>query len=427
MGTASEKYSKVYLETIMRADGQPRLRARWINPANGKQQNRILGLASDFPGWNKKTKPAKLQTELDRLQLQVNTKPVNLIGYTVGDLIKEYLEQELLPRAEGEDKGYAVSYINRTKPAIAKHIEPRWGKVLLSEIGTRAYEIEKWLDKLKGDDGKPLARGTKAKIKFTFQAILNYAIRRNRFEGMNPLKTFTQSAKRSYVPELLTPEQFEKLLAKLGFRERLLIFLAMTTGLRRSEIAGLQWQDLDFLGLQVNVNRGVVDGVEGDCKSEASTASVPLSAEVAEMLKSWRSFTSHNPTDFVFVAESNRAGKHRGKKPLVLSRIFQYWVQPVAKELGIEIHNFGYHTFRRTYISWLAAVEPNPKVVMELARHAKIATTMEVYASLKKDKGLREAHSKGLGRLNETLKQYSHPSLCVATHNFSEGGKTLSC
>src|SRR5437016_4116423 len=120
----------------------------------------------------------------------------------------------------------------------------------------------------------------------------------------------------------------------------------------------------------VNVNRGVVDGIEGDCKSEASEAAVPLSAEVAEMLKEWRQFTSHKPTDFVFVRECNRTGREqRGKKPLVLSRVFQYWIQPAAKELGINIRNFGYHTFRRTYISWLAAVEPNPKVVMELARH----------------------------------------------------------
>lgn len=288
MGTANY-YSKVYLELIKRADGQTRVRARWNN------RNRILGLLSDFQSkWKKDPKLLKM---VDELQMNVNTKPVDLIGYTVGDLIQEYLTEELLPRAEGEDKGYSVSHINRTGPVISKHIQPRWGKMQLSEMGSKAYEIEKWVDKLKGDDGKPLARGTKAKIKFVFQAILNYGIRRHLFTGVNPLKTFTQSAKRAYTPQLLTPEQFEKLIARLGFRERILVFLAMTTGLRRSEIAGLQWVDIDFLGLHINVSRGVVDGIAGECKSEASEAPVPLSSEVAEMLKSWRQFTSHEPTD----------------------------------------------------------------------------------------------------------------------------------
>lgn len=106
---------------------------------------------------------------------------------------------------------------------------------------------------------------------------------------------------------------------------------------------------------------------------------------------------------------------------MVLAKVFQYWIAPAAEELGITIRNFGYHTFRRTYISWLAAVEPNPKVVMSLARHAKISTTMEIYANLEKDKGLREAQQKGLSRLQETLKS------CVATHNFEGAEKTLSC
>ena len=110
----------------------------------------------------------------------------------------------------------------------------------------------------------------------------------------------------------------------------------------------------------------------------------------------------------------------------MLSRVFQYWISPIAEKLGINIRNFGYYTFRRCYISWLAAVEPNPKVVMELARHAKISTTMDVYASLKADKGLKAAHAKGLGRLSETLKHFSRPELCVATHGFGEGEKTVT-
>lgn len=423
MANTENKHQKVYVEIIKRTDGIERVRARWWNIITGKPQNRIMGLRSDFPGSLNKNQ--KLQMMLDELRLQVNSKPKQLLSYSVAQCCHDYRTEALVVRQEGEDMGYSSSYVVRTLPVVEKYILPAWGHYELKEMGQKGWEIQKWIDSLKrkdedGKPGKPLARGTKAKVKYTMQSMFKYAILRNRFEGVNPLKTFSQSAKRAFTPQLLTVEQFEKLIAKLAFRERLLVFLAMTTGLRRSEITGLQWKDVDFLGLQINVSRGVVDGVVGECKSEASEAPVPLSAEVAEMLKAWRQLTNHNPDDFVFVAECNRAGKEqKGRRPLCLTRVFQYWVKPVAKELSINIRNFGWHTFRRTYITWVAAVTDNPKVTMELARHANISTTMNVYADLKKQKGLKEAHAKGLTRLDATLKHFSNPVLCIATHGFS--------
>jgi integrase len=179
----------------------------------------------------------------------------------------------------------------------------------------------------------------------------------------------------------------------------------------------LRWKDVDFLDGRVKVKRGFVDGIEGDTKSEASRSSVPLKEEVLEMLKTWRQLTSHHANDYVFTAQSNRSGKERRHTtPLCLTRYFVYHIQPVADELGIKIWRFGWHSFRRTFVTWLAAVNDNPKTVMELARHASINVTMKVYAELEKDKG-REAHAKGLARLEATLKHYSQSSLCVANIN----------
>jgi len=38
----------------------------------------------------------------------------------------------------------------------------------------------------------------------------------------------------------------QAIVAELQLRERVLLFLDMTTGLRRGELAGLKWQDIDF-------------------------------------------------------------------------------------------------------------------------------------------------------------------------------------
>jgi integrase len=60
-------------------------------------------------------------------------------------------------------------------------------------------------------------------------------------------------------------------------------------------------------------------------------------------------------------------------------------LQPTARRVGIA-KKIGWHTFRRTYSSLLAATGDDVKVVQELMRHAKISTTMEVYAQASMEK-----------------------------------------
>jgi integrase len=63
-----------------------------------------------------------------------------------------------------------------------------------------------------------------------------------------------------------------------------MIELDAFTGLRRGELIGLQWDDVDFEGLVLHVRRSVVAMVEGAPKTEASQKEVPLDAQLAEGL-----------------------------------------------------------------------------------------------------------------------------------------------
>jgi integrase len=62
----------------------------------------------------------------------------------------------------------------------------------------------------------------------------------------------------------------------------------MVTGLRRGELTGLKWQDVDFENLQIDVQRSVVDQVVGRCKTEASQKPVPMDGALATVLHYWR-------------------------------------------------------------------------------------------------------------------------------------------
>jgi integrase len=66
-----------------------------------------------------------------------------------------------------------------------------------------------------------------------------------------------QSAKRRVAPDILTRDEVQGLLANLRFRERILVLLAVTTGLRRSELFGLKWKDVDFQTKQIYVTRSI--------------------------------------------------------------------------------------------------------------------------------------------------------------------------
>ncbi len=75
--------------------------------------------------------------------------------------------------------------------------------------------------------------------------LFNHACRYELFDR-NPIHLVRQSAKRRRTPTVLTPAEIKALIGKLSIRERTLVLLAVSTGLRQSELFGLKWGDIDF-------------------------------------------------------------------------------------------------------------------------------------------------------------------------------------
>jgi integrase len=119
----------------------------------------------------------------------------------------------------------------------------------------------------------------------------------------NPIKSVRQSAKRMRPPDVLTPKEITALLEKLPEPLRTARELDAFTGLRRGELIGLQWQDVDFENLVIHFRRSVVMMVAGAPKTEASAKDVPLDAALAEsLLKLKLTGPYDRETDWVFVS-----------------------------------------------------------------------------------------------------------------------------
>ena len=161
-------------------------------------------------------------------------------------------------------------------------IEPKWGTLRLDQVKT--VLVEKWLRSL------GLAPATKAKIRKITSALFAHAIRHDMI-GSNPIKGVRCSAKRQREPDVLSPAEFSALLDQLPERERVMVLLAGTTGLRRSELIALTWRDVDFAGQQIMINKSCVQSQIGETKTLASAKPVPLHPVLADELGAWRRTT----------------------------------------------------------------------------------------------------------------------------------------
>jgi integrase len=355
----------------------------------------VIGTLEEYPT----KKAAENAARGFRLNL-VDRGSVALVQITMKELVNHFSEHEQVDKGE---EGRAYSTRDRCESVLNCWILPRWGKTPIDQIRTVA--VEEWLRSI------PRANGTKSKIRNTMSALYNHAIRWE-FTDKNPItgpvrgSGVRQSAKRERIPDLLEVEEFQLLQAELRIRERILVWLDMTLGLRRGELAGLRWEDIHFEELTMMAQRSVVDQVVGKVKTEASKRPIPIDPFIAEDLLLWYRATKYNrPEDYVFATDAQRAGKKRGKQPVWLSKVMSYRIQPVAKRLGI-VKRIGWHTFRRTYTSLLHANGEDVKVVQELLRHGSARITMDVYAQAMTP-AKRRAQGKVVAMLRDTEKNSS--------------------
>ena len=353
------RFQEGSVERVKRAKGPDVWVFRFRESINGKRvhRSRVLGTV----------KQIKSKTEAKRaaesLRAEINAAEGRAGKMTVEDAWGHFQANEL----EAPGSGRSPATIQGYRDYFKNQILPSWRDVLIEDV--KAVAVEKWLRSL------DLADGTKAKIRNHLSALFSHCIRHELYDRLNPITSVRQGAGRKRDPDVLTLLEMVAILDRIEPQAiRVMVIVAATTALRKSEIRGLKWSDVGFEEKWLHLRRGIVRMDETKLKTRASRKGVPMIAELVEVLTAWRKESPYPADDhFVFASPFTN-----GKRPYWADSALQDHIQPAAKAAGIT-KQIGWHTFRHSLATLLGQRKEDVKTIQELLRHATSRITLEVY------------------------------------------------
>ncbi len=295
------------------------------------------------------------------IRLRINSPDVTH-AVTVNQVAQRYI-LERMPARHSTSR----SYKGKLK-IICQH----WGN---KPLPLKAYEVEQWLKTVKSPvTGDVYAPKTRKHIKDMLAMLHDAAMCWEHIPPQrNPMSLFKNrgSSKPVKAPVILTIDQFGKLLNEINEEPyRTITFLAACSGLRESELFGLRWRNFDWQRSEVSIDGAVVEGHEGDTKSLASKARLPLDPVVVSELKAWEMVAPYRgPHDYVFASTVLH-----GKKPLNGNSAQRDKLRPAAIRAGLG--PLGWHALRHSYRTWLDEGGAGLSAMKDLMRHSTIGMTM---------------------------------------------------
>jgi integrase len=362
---------------------------------DGKQLN-----ASGFA--TKGEAEAELVTRLAALETGMHVNPNKIT-------VNEYLNDVWLPAVKNTVKPTTLaSYTMQVK----QHLVPNIGKVrlqkltaahinamyaILSESGKIVREAKKKDDD--SDDGKPLSDASETptpvpqglssnsvgRAHAALHRALNDAVRwgyvlRNVSDMADPPRIVKLREMAIWSPAQL------RTFADTARGERLyaMWLLFVTTGMRRGEVCGLRWVDVDIDGARVSVRQIRVPlgnkVMVGEPKTATSRRTLPLDPATLAALKVWKKQQvaerlhwgeAWTDTGWVFTKESGLP-----YYPQSITTMF-YKLTTKAKLPRIRLHEV-----RHSWATAALQAGINPKIVSERLGHAGVAITLDVYSSV---------------------------------------------
>jgi len=171
-----------------------------------------------------------------------------------------------------------------------------------------------------------------------------------------------------------------------------LFYTALFTGMRRSELLALRWQDVDFIYSQIYVNRSLHHLKDGSYvftqpKSAKSRRTIALPPSAILTLKEHRDNAAMDRAMLeVPLTDNDLVFSTIEGKPLRPNTITLAW-QTTAAKAGVKVIRL--HDARHTHASLMLKQGIHPKIVQERLGHATIAVTLDTYSHVAP--GLQEA------------------------------------
>lgn len=290
----------------------------------------------------------------------------------------------------------AKSTRDRSKSVIALHLTPAFGTSPLRDL--TPLTVQRFLSAMASSE---LSHESKDKIRDVLSAILGSAVQygllvKNPVEGLKlpPAKKGRKS--KPYI----TPQQLQALLELIAEPYSSMVFVAVFTGLRPSELVGLRWRNVR--ADSICIDERCCRGDWGAPKSEASNATVAVTAEVIARIhrlktliidvqagratRHYRAVKSDGPDDLVF--QSPKTGA-----PMRDNNVLVRHLKPAARKLGIEWVNW--QVLRRSFATWLKISGADVKDAQALMRHSRASTTLDIYQQFVPESQRRAVDSLG--------------------------------
>jgi len=219
-------------------------------------------------------------------------------------------------------------------------------------------------------DRPHLNKSTLRHVKNFFSGIFSHALRMGFADNANPWKNVSiPSAPEPGETYAYSPQEIEVMLSVLEAPYDLIVLLAATTGLRKSEIRGLQWSDWDATTSTLSVNRAVWRAHMKTTKSRASKAPVPVVPILAARLDERKHLVPCGDKRLMFASTSNT--------PMDLDNAARRVISPVLAKADVQWH--GWHAFRRGLATFLHAQGVDDKTIQAILRHENVSVTQKCY------------------------------------------------
>jgi integrase len=270
------------------------------------------------------------------------------------------------------------SYVHKTQ----RHILPTLGRKRLRRL--RPEDLERLYDSMLHPTGttRPLAPKTVYEVHLIIRGALGHAVRRGL---VNRNVALAASAPKLWaIPKIeqkawTAPELQAFLRAAAGHRLFPALWLAANTGVRRSELLGLRWSDLDAAKARLSINRGLVAvGYalhETRGKTDNSRRCIDLDPTTLAVLAGWRSMQAAEQVATGVDGQGRMFTTPAGEPvhPHSISQTFNRIVRRAPVPV-IRLHDL-----RHTHGTLLIANGVHSKVVSERLGHAWFAFTVETY------------------------------------------------
>ncbi|WP_338121934.1 site-specific integrase [Paenibacillus elgii] len=179
-------------------------------------------------------------------------------------------------------------------------------------------------------------------------------------------------------------EQMLRALQSEPYHWRIMITLALTSGLRRSELLGLEWKHLDFNNGVLDVSQTMIHALKGEIivkqpKTKKSIRKVALPSSMLKELKEYYDYRMQERND---IGDAWRGGNwlfmfsHPDGQPFHHERPY-LWFRQFVKKNGFRYIRF--HDLRHTSATILINQGVHAKIISERLGHGSITTTMNIY------------------------------------------------